>query len=100
MATLRWGILGCGDVAEYKGGPPLYSVNDSELIAVMRRDGAKAESFAERHGAKRFYTDIDDLLADDELNAIYIATHPTSTANTRSARRKPVNISSARNRWR
>ena len=76
MATLRWGILGCGDVAEYKGGPPLYTVDDSELIAVMRRDHAKAESFAERHGAKRFYTDIDDLLSDDELNAIYIATHP------------------------
>ena len=75
-ATLRWGILGCGNVAEYKGGPPLYTVDDSELIAVMRRDGAKAESFAERHGAKRFYTDIDALLADDELNAIYIATHP------------------------
>ena len=46
MATLRWGILGCGDVAEYKGGPPLYAVDDSELIAVMRRDRAKAESFA------------------------------------------------------
>ena len=76
MATLRWGILGCGDVAEYKGGPPLYTVDDSELIAVMRRDPAKAESFAERHGAKRFYTDIDALLADDELNAIYIATPP------------------------
>ena len=76
MATLRWGILGCGNVAEYKGGPPLYSVDDSELIAVMRRDRAKAEDFAERHGAKRAYDNIDDLLADDELNAIYIATHP------------------------
>ena len=65
-----------GDVAEYKGGPPLYSVDDSELIAVMRRDRAKAESFAERHGAQRVYTDVDDLLSDDELNAIYIATHP------------------------
>ena len=76
MATLRWGILGCGDVAEYKGGPPLYAVDDSELIAVMRRDRTKAEDFAERHGAKRVYSDIDDLLADDELNAIYIATPP------------------------
>ena len=75
-ATLRWGILGCGDVAEYKGGPPLYTVDDSELIAVMRRDRAKAEDFAKRHGAKRVYSDIDDLLADDELNAIYIATPP------------------------
>ena len=75
-ATLRWGILGCGNVAEHKGGPPLYSVDDSELIAVMRRDQAKAEDFAERHGAKRAYTDVDKLLSDDEINAIYIATPP------------------------
>ena len=59
-----------------RAGPPLYSVGDSELIAVMRRDRAKAEAFAERHGAKRVYTDIDALLADDELNAIYVATPP------------------------
>lgn len=76
MATLRWGIIGCGNVAEHKGGPPLYTVEDSELIAVMRRDGAKAEDFAERHGAKRYYTDVNQLLADDEVNAVYIATPP------------------------
>ena len=76
MSILRWGILGCGNVAEYKGGPPLYTVEDSELIAVMRRDRSEAESFAERHGAKRYYTDIDKLLSDDDLNAIYIATPP------------------------
>ena len=76
MAVLRWGILGCGNVAEQKGGPPLYSVDDSELIAVMRRDQAKAEDFALRHGAKRAYTDVDKLLSDDEINAIYIATPP------------------------
>ena len=76
MAILRWGILGCGNVAEHKGGPPLYTVDDSDLIAVMRRDRAKAQDFAERHGAKRFYTDIDQLLLDDEINAIYIATPP------------------------
>ena len=76
MTVLRWGILGCGNVAEHKGGPPLYSVDDSELIAVMRRDHAKAEDFAERHGAKRVYTDVEKLLSDDEINAIYIATPP------------------------
>ncbi len=76
MAVLRWGILGCGNVAEHKGGPPLYTVDDSELIAVMRRDRAKAEDFAERHGAKHFYTDVDQLLTDDEINAVYIATPP------------------------
>ncbi len=76
MALLRWGILGCGNVAEHKGGPPLYTVDDSALIAVMRRDLAKAQDFAERHGAKRVYTDVDQLLSDDEINAIYIATPP------------------------
>ena len=76
MATLRWGILGCGDVANYKGGPPLYTVDDSELVAVMRRDRVKAQAFAERHGAKWAYSDVDALLADDEVNAIYIATPP------------------------
>ncbi|MCG9127527.1 Gfo/Idh/MocA family oxidoreductase [Candidatus Poribacteria bacterium] len=76
MSILRWGILGCGNVAEHKGGPPLYTVEDSKLIAVMRRDRSKAESFAKRHEAKRFYTDLDSLLTDDELNAIYIATPP------------------------
>lgn len=76
MTTLRWGIIGCGNVAEHKGGPPLYKVEDSELIAVMRRDHAKAADFAERHGAKRYYTDVDQLLADEEINAVYIATPP------------------------
>ena len=45
MTLLRWGILGCGDVAEYKGGPPLYTVEGSELIAVMRRDQRKGRGF-------------------------------------------------------
>lgn len=76
MSILRWGIIGCGNVAEHKGGPALYTVDDSELIAVMRRDRSEAESFAERHQAKRYYTDLDSLLSDDEINAIYIATPP------------------------
>jgi 1,5-anhydro-D-fructose reductase (1,5-anhydro-D-mannitol-forming) len=74
--ALRWGILGCGDVAERKGGPPLYQVEGSTLVAVMRRDAAKAEDFAERHGAKRAYSNVDDLLSDSEINAVYVASTP------------------------
>ena len=53
--ALKWGILGCGDVAEYKGGPPLYNVEGSELIAVMRRDATKAESFADKNSKIKIY---------------------------------------------
>lgn len=74
--AIRWGILGCGDVAEKKSGPALYQARGSELVAVMRRDRSKAEDFAQRHGAKRAYDRAEDLLADPEVEAVYIATPP------------------------
>ena len=74
--TIRWGILGCGNVTEKKSGPALYGVPGSSLVAVMRRDRAKAEDYARRHGAKRAYDRAEDLLADSEVDAIYIATPP------------------------
>jgi predicted dehydrogenase len=73
MDTIRWGIIGCGNVAEFKSGPPLYQTPGSELIAVMRREVAKAADFAQRHGARRWYSDAGALIADDDVNAIYIA---------------------------
>ena len=51
--VLSWGIIGCDEVAERKGGPALYTAEGSELVAVMRRDEAKAADFARRHGAQR-----------------------------------------------
>ncbi len=73
---VRWGIIGCGDVAEHKGAPALYNVEGSRLVAVMSRRADRAESFARRHKAARYYTSVEDLLADDEINAVYIATPP------------------------
>lgn len=81
MTDIRWGILGCGDVAEYKSGPALRQAPGSSVVAVMRRDGAKAADFARRHGIPRWYDDADALLADPEVNAVYIATPPGSHAD-------------------
>ena len=50
---LRWGIIGCGYVAERKGGPALYRAKGSDLVAVMCRDEIKASDFAKRHKAKK-----------------------------------------------
>ena len=98
--TLKWGILGCGDVAEYKGGPPLYSVEGSELVAVMRRDAIKAESFAERHGAKRAYTNIEDLLAIRKSTQFISPLRPICTANRQFRWQKRGNTSCVKSRWR
>jgi predicted dehydrogenase len=44
----------------------------------MRRDGAKAEDYAHRHGVKKWYDTASDLITDPDVNAIYVATPPSS----------------------
>ncbi len=73
---IRWGIIGCGDVTEVKSGPALQKARGSELVAVMRRDGAKAADYARRHGVARWYDDARALVADPDVDAIYVATPP------------------------
>ena len=75
---LRWGIIGCGDVCEVKSGPAFSKVEGSSLVAVMRRDAAKAADFARRHHVKNSYGSAGDLINDPAVNAIYIATPPSS----------------------
>src|SRR6056297_2877555 len=76
MNEVKWGIIGCGDVTEKKSGPAFSRVPGSELVAVMRRDGAKAEDYARRHGVPRWYDRSEDLINDPEVNAVYVATPP------------------------
>ncbi|MCG1037385.1 Gfo/Idh/MocA family protein [Polaribacter sargassicola] len=78
MKLIKWGIIGCGDVAEVKSGPAFNKVNNSKLIAVMRRDAKKAEDFAIRHKVSLWYDSVDKLLENKEINAVYIATPPST----------------------
>lgn len=76
MDTVRWGILGCGDVTEKKSGPGLQKAEGSELVAVMRRNADLAEDYAKRHGVPMWYSNADDLINDKNVDAVYIATRP------------------------
>jgi predicted dehydrogenase len=80
MKKINWGIIGCGDVTEVKSGPAFNKVPNSALLAVMRRDAGKAADYAARHGVPRWYSNADQLINDPEVNAIYIATPPSSHA--------------------
>ncbi len=75
---INWGIIGCGDVTEKKSGPAFNKVDGSSLVAVMRRDAEKAADYAHRHQVDQWYSDADELMADKNVNAIYIATPPAS----------------------
>ncbi|MCW8329060.1 Gfo/Idh/MocA family oxidoreductase [Photobacterium sp. SDRW27] len=76
--TTRWGIIGCGNVTELKSGPAYQQTDGFELVAVMRRDEAKARDYAERHGVKKYYSDAEQLINDEDVDAVYIATPPDS----------------------
>lgn len=78
MVTTRWGIIGCGNVTEVKSGPGFSKAAGSELVAVMRRNAQAAEDYARRHGVPRWYSDADALIADRDVDVVYIAT-PVST---------------------
>ncbi|WP_022886787.1 Gfo/Idh/MocA family protein [Glaciibacter superstes] len=78
MAHVRWGIIGCGDVTEVKSGPAFQRASGSELVAVMRRTPSLAEDYAKRHGVPRWYDDADGILQSDDIDAVYIATHPNT----------------------
>ncbi len=80
MEQVNWGIIGCGNVTEKKSGPAFNKVPGSRLVAVMRRDAAKAEDYARRHGVPRWYDRAEDLIHDPEVNAVYVATPPSSHA--------------------
>jgi predicted dehydrogenase len=75
---IKWGIIGCGDVTEVKSGPAFNQVSNSQLVAVMRRTPELAKDYAIRHKVPKWYSNADDLINDFNVDAIYIATPPSS----------------------
>ena len=74
MKTIRWGMIGCGDVAEIKSGPGFYKADHSRLAAVMRRNGKLASDYARRHDVPRWHDNADAIIDDPDIDAVYIAT--------------------------
>ena len=77
---IRWGFIGCGQVTEKKSGPAFAKAEGSAIEAVMSRDKVKARSYAERHNIRKWYTDAMELIEDPNVDAVYIATPPSSHA--------------------
>jgi predicted dehydrogenase len=69
-------MIGCGDVTEVKSGPGFQKAERSRLVAVMRRNGRLAKDYALRHGVPKWYDAAEALVADPEVDAVYVATPP------------------------
>lgn len=75
---VRWGFIGCGAATEKKSGPAFNIPQGSSTVAVMSRTRENVKSYAERHGIPHWYTDAQELINDPDVNAVYIATPPST----------------------
>jgi predicted dehydrogenase len=74
MLKVKWGLIGCGDISRKRVAPALRDLPNCELVAVNRANFELAESFAREFGAKSWYRTWQELIADEEVEAVYIAT--------------------------
>lgn len=72
VATLRFGILGAARIAPMAIVRPARYLQGVEVIAVAARDEARAQRFARRHGLAKVHRSYEELLADPELDAVYV----------------------------
>ena len=72
--ALKWGVLGAGSVAQRRAMPALTKAEDAELYGLLSRETERAQRLATEHGARIYYTTVDELLSDDALDAIYVST--------------------------
>lgn len=70
---IRWGILGCGNIAN-KFAADLKWVDNAELVAVASRNPQKANEFSIKHGAKFALDSYEKLVSAPEVDVIYVAT--------------------------
>jgi predicted dehydrogenase len=74
MKQIAWGLIGCGDIARKRIAPALRDSALCELVAVSRAKPELAEAFATQFGARKWHADWRELLLDDEIDAVYVAT--------------------------
>jgi predicted dehydrogenase len=73
-SDLRLGLVGAGAIAQLAHLPLLSRMRGAHLVAICDNDGPKAGALAQRLNVPHIFTDIDELLDSDQLDAVVIAT--------------------------
>ena len=72
--TIRWGIIGCGDVARKRVAGAIQNDSSSRLVAVCRRNEKKLREFATEFSVEFATTSADEVIQSPDIDAVYIAT--------------------------
>lgn len=74
MHTMRWLLVGAGDIATRRVGPALVNTDRSELVAICDTKRERAQALAEQLGVQAVYDDYASALTESGADAVYIAT--------------------------
>jgi 1,5-anhydro-D-fructose reductase (1,5-anhydro-D-mannitol-forming) len=74
MTTLGWGVIGLGNIVNSTIAPAMLAEPSCDLVAGVSRDQGRADAFAAKFGARFAYDDYDRMLANPEVEAVFIAT--------------------------
>ncbi|MCO8123933.1 Gfo/Idh/MocA family oxidoreductase [Stieleria sp. TO1_6] len=72
--AIRWGLLGCGDIANKRVADAILADPNSELVAACRRDESRLKEFGRQFGITQLTTSAEELIARTDVDAIYVAT--------------------------
>ncbi len=104
MRKIKWGVIGCGGIADRRTLPGMMLADNAELVAVMDANFDAAKRCKEKYNAKYAFDNIDELLSLDEIEAVYIASpvfcHKEQAFAAAKAKKdilieKPVGLTSA-----
>ena len=76
MDKVKWGILGTANIARWATIPGIKLAKNASLYAVAGRSLEKAKSFADEYGFEKYYGSYDELLADKDVQAVYVPLPP------------------------
>ncbi len=71
---IKWGVIGCGGIAYRRTIPGMMLSENSELVAVMDTNFEAAQKVKDEFGVKYAFATVEEVLALDEIDAVYIAT--------------------------
>lgn len=72
MSKIKWGVLGTADIAKGCTIPGMQQAENCELYAIAGRSLEKAEAFKNQFGFEKAYGSYDELLSDENVQAVYI----------------------------
>lgn len=96
---IKWGVIGCGGIADRRTLPGMLLANNAELVAVMDSNREAADRCKDKYNANYAFDTVDDLLALNDIQAVYIASPVFCHKEQVEKAAKAKNIFCLKNRW-